>query len=75
MLESGDGAPSYKSCGSALGGLQSAADTLLTNTVEGMTGPLLAHTVERTSLSDHDLDSLQKLIDSKKKSLKKRAER
>src|SRR5579863_3949029 len=63
----------YRPAQTALSALQSAADTLLTNTVEGMTGPLLAHMVERTSLSEDDLDSLQKLIDSKKKSLKKRA--
>jgi predicted transcriptional regulator len=50
--------------------LKSAADTLLTNAIEGTTGPLLAHMVERTSLSEADLDSLQKLIDAKKQSLR-----
>jgi BlaI family transcriptional regulator, penicillinase repressor len=65
----------YRPAQSALSTLQSAADTLLTNSVEGVTGPLLAHMVERMSLSEDDLDSLQKLIDSKKKSLKTRGKK
>jgi len=52
--------------------LRTAADTLMSNVVEGMTGPLLAHMVEQTPLSESDLDSLQKLIEAKKKSLKKK---
>ncbi|HEV3418411.1 MAG TPA: BlaI/MecI/CopY family transcriptional regulator [Pirellulales bacterium] len=64
----------YRPVQSAISALQSAADTLLTNAVEGVTGPLLAHMVERTSLTADDLDALQKLIDSKKKSLKKRGD-
>jgi BlaI family penicillinase repressor len=64
----------YRPAQTALSTLQSAADTLLTNAVEGMTGPLLAHMVERTSLTEDDLFALQKLIDSKKKSLKKRGD-
>lgn len=50
--------------------LKSAADALLTNAIEGTTGPLLAHMVERMSLSEADLESLQKLIDAKKQSLR-----
>ena len=65
----------YRPAQTALSTLQSAADTLLTNAAEGMTGPLLVHMVEQTSLSEDDLDSLQKLIDARKKSLKKRGER
>jgi len=65
----------YRPARSALSALQSAADTLMTNVVEGVTGPLLAHMVERVSLSEDDLDVLQKLIDAKKKSLKKRGAR
>ncbi len=65
----------YRPAQTALATMQSAADTLLTNTVDGVTGPLLVHMVERTSLSEADLDSLQKLIDAKKKSLKKRGDR
>ncbi len=62
----------YRPAQTALSTLQSAADTLLTNAVEGVTGPLLAHMVERMSLNEDDLDSLQKLIDAKKQALKKR---
>jgi BlaI family transcriptional regulator, penicillinase repressor len=62
----------YRPARSALSTLQSAADSLLTNAVEGVTGPLLMHMVEQTPLSEDDLDSLQKLIDAKKRSLKKR---
>jgi BlaI family transcriptional regulator, penicillinase repressor len=65
----------YRPAETALSTLQSAADTLMTNAVEGVTGPLLVHMVERTALSEEDLDSLQELIDSKKQSLKKRGGR
>ncbi len=61
----------YRPDQSALLTLQSAADTLLTNAIDGATGPLLAHMIEHVSLSEDDLDSLQKLIDAKKQSLKK----
>ncbi|MAG93828.1 MAG: transcriptional regulator [Planctomycetaceae bacterium] len=61
----------YRPAQSALSTLRTAADSLLTNAAEGTTGPLLAHMVERTSLSEDDLESLQKLIDAKKQSLKK----
>ena len=62
----------YRPARTALSTLQSAADALMTNAVEGVTGPLLAHMVERSSLSEDDLESLQKLIDAKKQSLNKR---
>jgi BlaI family penicillinase repressor len=65
----------YRPSRSALSALQSAADTLMTNVVEGVTGPLLAHMVERVSLSEDDIDVLEKLIEAKKKSLKKRGDR
>jgi len=65
----------YRPAQPALSALQSAADALLTNTVDGLTGPLLAHMVERVALSEEDLDTLQKLIDAKKRSLKKRGGR
>jgi len=61
----------YRPLQSASTMLKSAADTLLTNAVEGTTGPLLMHLVEQTSLSASDLDSLQKLIDTKKQSLQR----
>lgn len=56
----------YRPAHSALSALQSAADSLLTNAVEGTTGPLLAHMVEQSQLSADDLDALQALIDAKK---------
>ena len=62
----------YRPALPALSTLKSAADALMTNAVEGATGPLLAHMVERSSLSEDDLDSLRKLIDAKKQSLKPR---
>ena len=65
----------YRPAQSALSTLRSAADTLLTKTVDGATGPLLAHMVERTSLGEDDLDVLEKLIDAKKQSLKKRGDK
>lgn len=61
----------YRPARSALSTLRSAADALITNAVEGATGPLLAHLVERMPLNEGDLDALQKLIDARKKSLKK----
>ena len=64
----------YRPTQSALSTLQSAADALMTNTVEEAAGPLLVHMVERAPLTEEDLDSLQKLIDAKKKSLKKRGD-
>jgi BlaI family transcriptional regulator, penicillinase repressor len=64
----------YRPAQTALSTLQSAADTLMTN-AEGVTGPLLVHMVERVSLSEEDLDSLRKLIDAKKQSLKTRADK
>jgi predicted transcriptional regulator len=65
----------YRPAQPALSALQSAADALMTNTVDGLTGPLLAHMVERVALNEKDLDMLQKLIDAKKQSLKKRGDR
>ena len=59
----------YRPSENALAILRNAADTLLTNAVEGTTAPLLAHMVERSSLSEDDLQSLQRLIDEKKKAL------
>ena len=60
----------YRPVQSAIKSLQSAADTLLTNAIEGTTGPLLAHMVQNSKLNADDLDQLQKLIDAKKAKLK-----
>src|SRR5262249_19054438 len=61
----------YRPAQTALATLQSAADDLLTNTVDEVRGPLLVHMVQRSTLSEEDLDSLQKMIDARKKQLKK----
>lgn len=57
----------YRPARSAISVLRTAADTLLRNAVPEASGPLLAHMVEKCSLSDEDLDAIQKLIDAKKK--------
>lgn len=62
----------YRPVQGALPTLRTAADDLFTNAIEEATGPLLAHLVESVSLSEDDLNSLQKLIDEKKRQLKKR---
>jgi BlaI family transcriptional regulator, penicillinase repressor len=56
----------YRPARSAISVLRAAADTLLGNAVPEASGPLLAHMVEKSSLSGEDLDALQKLIDAKK---------
>jgi BlaI family transcriptional regulator, penicillinase repressor len=61
----------YRPARSALSTLQTAADALLTNAVDGATGPLLVHLVEKSPLSEADLDSLQRLIEAKKATLKR----
>ena len=63
----------YRPAQSALSALRAAADSLFTNAIEGATGPLLVHLVAQTNLTADDLDSLQKLIDSKKQALKNTA--
>ena len=50
--------------------LCAAADTLMQNAAPGTPGPLLAHMVEQSPLSDDDLDELQRLIELKRKSAK-----
>jgi BlaI family transcriptional regulator, penicillinase repressor len=65
----------YRPVHTAIRTLQSAADALFSNAAEDLTVPLVLHMVERTSLSEDDLESLQKLIDARKKSLKKRGEK
>lgn len=43
-----------------------AADGLLDNAVEGAVGPLLAYMVEKSRLSEAELDELRALLDEKK---------
>lgn len=59
----------YRPAQSAISVLRQAANTLLENTTRTATGPLLAHMVESSPLEADDLDTLQKLIDAKKKTL------
>jgi BlaI family transcriptional regulator, penicillinase repressor len=63
----------YRPVQSPFSVLHAAADALLNKALEGTTGPLLAHMVERTPLDAAELDVLQKLIDAKKKTLSKRS--
>jgi BlaI family transcriptional regulator, penicillinase repressor len=60
----------YRPARSALATLQLAADTILSNVVDGTTGPLLAHMVEQVTLDPDDIDALQRLIDEKRQQLK-----
>ena len=59
----------YRPAHSAISILRDAADTLLGNAAHGTTGPLLVHMLESSPLDEADLDSLQQLIEEKKKSL------
>jgi BlaI family transcriptional regulator, penicillinase repressor len=56
----------YRPAQSAISILRSAADRLLEHVSSTATGPLLAHIVESTPLSENDLDALQQLIEGKK---------
>jgi len=55
----------YRPTRSAVKLLCRAADGLLENAVAGAVGPLLAHMVERSSLTHAELDELRALIDRK----------
>lgn len=61
----------YRPSRTAIASLRSAADTLLSNAIDGTTGPLLQHMVNSSSLSHDDLDELQQLIEAKKNQLSK----
>lgn len=61
----------YRPSRTAIASLRSAADTLLSNAVDGTTGPLLQHMVKSSSLSRDDLEELQQLIETKKQALSK----
>jgi len=57
----------YSAKRSALGTLRRAGDALLERANEGTVGPLLAHLVKRSRLSDSELDELRALIDEKRR--------
>lgn len=63
----------YRPARSAIAILRNAADTLLEHATQGATGPLLAHMVETSALGKDDLDTLERLIEEKKKTLARRS--
>jgi len=60
----------YRPALSSLQVVKKAVESLLDNAVEG-TGPLLVQLVENATLSDNDLNSLQHMIEQKRKSMDK----
>ena len=64
----------YRPAASPFSAFRAAADDLIANVVEGVSGPLLAHLVERAPLSEADLDTIQLLIERKKQSLRDRGD-
>lgn len=55
----------YQPAGSAVKSLLAAADALLDNVLEGTTGLVLSHMVEKSTLSDEELARLRELLDAK----------
>ncbi len=55
----------YRPTRSAIHALKRAADSLLDHALEGTTGPLIAHMVERGKLSSEELGELRALLDAK----------
>ena len=64
----------YRPAASPISAFCAAADNLIANVVEGVSGPLLAHLVEQAPLSEADLDAIQRLINQKKQSLRYRGD-
>jgi predicted transcriptional regulator len=61
----------YRPAVPSLGIVKKAVETLLDNAVEG-TGPLLVQLVEDAALTSDDLDSLQQMIEQKRKAISKK---
>ena len=57
----------YRPARSSLQVVKKAVESLLDNAIEG-TGPLLVQLVENATLTDDDLDSLQRMIEQKRRS-------
>ena len=53
----------YEPAGSAVKSLLAAADNLIENLLEGTSGLVISHMLERTRLTDDDLARLRDLID------------
>jgi predicted transcriptional regulator len=64
----------YRPARSSLQVVKKAVESLLDNAVEG-TGPLLVQLVENAALNDNDLNSLQEMIEQKRKSITKKQRR
>ena len=60
----------YRPARSSLQVVKNAVESLLDNAVDG-TGPLLVQLVEKATLSDNDLNSLQDMIEQKRKAVDK----
>lgn len=55
----------YEPAGSALKSLLAAADSLLANMLEGTTGLVITHMLEKSRLTDDELARLRQLIDDR----------
>ena len=55
----------YRPAGSAVSSLLAAADTLMENMLEGTTGLVLSHMVEKSTLSEEEMAKLRALLDAK----------
>jgi len=60
----------YRPARSSLQVVKNAVESLLDNAVDG-TGPLLVQLVEKATLNDDDLNSLQDMIEQKRKTMDK----
>ncbi len=62
----------YQPAGSAVKSLLAAADALLDNVLEGTTGLVLSHLVEKSQLSDDELAKLRALLEARTSAAKKK---
>jgi BlaI family transcriptional regulator, penicillinase repressor len=62
----------YRPAESAVKALLAAADALLDNVLQGTTGLVLTHMVEKSRLSDEELAKLRELLDAKAPKSKKK---
>jgi BlaI family transcriptional regulator, penicillinase repressor len=62
----------YQPAASAVKSLLAAADALLENVLEGTTGLVLSHLVEKSRLSDDELSKLRALLEARTSEVKKK---
>ena len=55
----------YEPAGTAVNSLLNAVDSLLNNILEGTTGLVVTHILEKCDLTDDELAKLQKLIEQR----------